>query len=49
MLPRTMCHGFSYREDSIEEETESEPDFLNEETSAETELVTDGGDEDDEE
>lgn len=43
-----MCHGFSYREDSIEEEIESEPDFLNEQSSTETELVTDGGDEDEE-
>lgn len=44
-----MCHGFSYRDDRIEEETESEPDFLNEESSADTELVTDGGDEEDDE
>ncbi len=44
-----MCHGFSYRDDSIEEQTESEPEFLNEESSAETELVTDGGDEDEDE
>jgi len=42
-----MCHGFSYREDSIEEEMESDPEFLNDESSAETELVTDGGDEED--
>jgi hypothetical protein len=44
-----MCHGFSYRDERIEEETESEPEFLNEESSAETELVTDGGDEEDDE
>ena len=44
-----MCHGFSYRDERIEEQAESDPDFLNEEGSAETELVTDGGDEEDEE
>jgi hypothetical protein len=39
-----MCHEFPDQEKNIEEETE-EPEFLNEESSAETELVTDGGDE----
>lgn len=43
-----MCHGFSYREEHTEQQSESEPEFLNEENSAETELVTDGGDEDEE-
>jgi hypothetical protein len=44
-----MCHGHSYRaDDSDETETEYEPEFLNEESSADAELVTDGGDEDDE-
>jgi hypothetical protein len=44
-----MCHGFSYRADAGEEtEEEYEPEFLNEEASVDTEIVTDGGEEDDE-
>ncbi|MFW6382754.1 MAG: hypothetical protein ACOCZD_01810 [Haloferacaceae archaeon] len=43
-----MCHGFSYRDESTDEIEQEEPEFLNEESSAETELVTDGGDEDEE-
>jgi len=44
-----MCHGYSYRADDSEEtEQESDPEFLNDEASADAELVTDGGDEEDE-
>jgi hypothetical protein len=44
-----MCHGFTYRPDDREEiEEESDPAFLNEEADADVELVTDGGDEDEE-
>lgn len=41
-----MCHGYSYRADDSEEiEEDAEPEFLNEEASVDSELVTDGGDE----
>lgn len=43
-----MCHDFSYDEVSIDDEkteAEEKPEFLNEESATETELVTDGGDE----
>lgn len=44
-----MCHGHTYRADDSEEaEEEYELEFLNEEASTEAELVTDGGDEDEE-
>ena len=44
-----MCHGFSYRDESTDEIEREDPEFLNEDASAETELVTDGGDEEDDE
>lgn len=44
-----MCHGFSYHaDDSEESEQEYEPEFLNEEASVDSELVTDGGEGDEE-
>ncbi|MFQ3284255.1 MAG: hypothetical protein ACI9TI_001612 [Natronomonas sp.] len=39
-----MCHHHMPRDRSETERTEETPSFLNEETSAETELLTDGGD-----
>jgi hypothetical protein len=40
-----MCHGFTPRDEDTEEIEEIEqPEFLNEESDTETELVTDGGD-----
>ncbi len=48
-----MCHGFTPRDrftekaDETEDEpTDSEPDFLNDEPAEDVELITDGGDED---
>ena len=38
-----MCHGFTPRDEDTEETIE-QPEFLNEESDTETELVTDGGD-----
>ncbi|MFW6435461.1 MAG: hypothetical protein ACOCY1_03685 [Halovenus sp.] len=38
-----MCHGFTPRDEDTEERIE-QPEFLNEESDTETELVTDGGD-----
>jgi hypothetical protein len=43
-----MCHGYIPRDRSEEEQT-AEPSFLNEESSTETELVTDGGDDEESE
>jgi len=37
-----MCHGFTPREEDTEQI--EQPEFLNEESDTETELVTDGGD-----
>lgn len=50
MLPRTMCFEREPRDWSMEKQTDTEeeedtPLFLNEESDAETELLTDGGDE----
>jgi hypothetical protein len=48
----TMCHGHVPRDWSEDEQTsadDSDPAFLNEESSVESELVTDGGDEEDDE
>ncbi|MEF8822254.1 MAG: hypothetical protein V5A52_08240 [Halovenus sp.] len=40
-----MCHGFTPRDEETEHTEEIEqPEFLNEESETETELVTDGGD-----
>jgi hypothetical protein len=40
-----MCHGYTpdWSEIETEEETDDEPDFLNDESDTEVELVTDGG------
>ena len=48
-----MCHGYhpewdSARKTAYDEEEEGTPSFLAEESSTETELLTDGGDEDEE-
>jgi len=44
-----MCHGFTHRPDDSEEfAEESDPEFLNEDADTDVELVTDGGDEDEE-
>ena len=42
----TMCHGFdiSDRREFEREESDDEPSFANEEASVETEVLTDGGD-----
>ena len=43
-----MCHGFDMRdrrEFEREDAEEEEPSFVNEEASVETEVLTDGGDE----
>ena len=43
-----MCHGFDIRDrrEFEREESDDEPSFANEEASVETEVLTDGGDED---
>jgi hypothetical protein len=50
-----MCHGYHPHDrnelaktDDPDEREESEPAFLNDEASVESELLTDGGDENDE-
>ncbi|WP_254838165.1 hypothetical protein [Natronomonas marina] len=46
-----MCHGFDLRdrrEFEREESEDEEPSFVNEEASVETEVLTDGGDEEQE-
>lgn len=46
-VPRIMCHGYTPRDRTrTDEASEEEPSFLNEESSVDTELLTDGGDED---
>ena len=46
MLNCTMCHGFDIRDrrEFEREEPDEEPSFVNEEASVETEVLTDGGD-----
>ena len=39
-----MCHHYTRKEESTEKAEEEKPRFLNEESSVDTELVTDGGD-----
>ena len=41
-----MCHGFDIRDrrEFEREESDDEPSFVNEEASVETEVLTDGGD-----
>ena len=39
-----MCHHHIPRDRSEEERTDETPSFLNEESSVDTELLTDGGD-----
>ncbi|WP_299234106.1 hypothetical protein [Natronomonas sp.] len=42
-----MCHGYTPRDRTrTDEASEEDPSFLNEESSVDTELLTDGGDED---
>lgn len=42
-----MCHGYTPRDRTrTDEPSEEDPSFLNEESSVDTELLTDGGDED---
>jgi hypothetical protein len=40
-----MCHHYTSRDSAEREHTDEEPSFLNEDATAETELLTDGGDE----
>jgi hypothetical protein len=44
-----MCHGWEFRNRDEKAQTDEQPSFLNEESSTDTELLTDGGDENDEE
>lgn len=48
MLSCIMCRSHIPR-DRTEEESEERPSFLNEDSSVDTELLTDGGDEEEEE
>jgi len=43
-----MCRSRDARDRTGDEQTDDSPSFLNEESSTDTELLTDGGDEDDE-
>lgn len=47
LLLSSMCHGYVPRDRSEDEQSaeDSDPAFLNEESNVDTELVTDGGDE----
>ena len=44
-----MCHGYTPRDRAESDESDEKPAFLNDEAAGDTELLTDGGDDDEDE